>query len=877
VTEWTEEERQERWHRLQEAFHRLVDAPASHQIEAMEDLSCSDPSMAADLRAMLLADEGGDVLLDRGIGLAAADLLSAEFQLPELQFGPYRLERVIGAGGSGVVYLGFRADLQSFAAIKVLRDAWLSPTRRARFQLEQRTLASLSHPHIVRLFEADHLPDGTPWFALEYVDGLPITAWCTSQAPTLTARLEQFVQVCEAVGYAHGRGVIHRDLKPSNILVDDAHRVKLLDFGIAGRLRTTGERTDTGTRALTPAYASPEQLRGEAADVRQDVYALGVLLFELLAGERPYDVQALTPQHAASTLLERGASSVLGHGEARRLFDRAGLSGMERKDLDAIVCTALHPDASRRYATVDALLRDLRAFAARAPVEARRDTWSERLRRTVRRRRRELAVVLLVVSVPLAVATLYTRALASARDRATTEAARTARLTAFLTRILSGDDEASGPSDTLRVVSVVEEAAREVRMLTGDDVSRADLLVLLGRVALQLGRTALADSLLEAGEAAQRRLSSVIDRRGIEAGVLRAQLVMQRGAPDSAVQLLSAYRREVAAITPPDTEALLLVLDGLGATYQETGALDSAAVVLQQVAAARAAQDTNTLEYARALTALSNVHFYRSAFDTSRALAIRSLRISERLLGTQHPSLAEDLVNVGMVALRIGVPDEGEAPLRRALAIVEGWYGPMHPKTAGVITQLAQVLMENGKTPEALQLLERAVRIQRDRHGVASPRYASALNTLAIAVGRSGDRVRELALTREAYATYARANGADHFFTLVTGGNLGSMLSRQGRHEEAAAVLQDVVNRFARTVPETDQNRAIATLRFGQARWRAGRYREAVALSEAGLAAYRATATAPTGFSRAGSAVLAKSYAALGDSLRAAQFARDSL
>lgn len=872
-----ENERRARWQRLQDAFHRAVDATPPEQRTVIEQLSGTDPGLGADLRAMLEADEAGDVLLDRGIAATATDLLAADLTVPSQSFGAYRLERAIGAGGSGVVYLGRRDDLQSVAAIKVLRDAWLSPQRRARFQREQRTLASLAHPNIVRLFEADHLPDGTPWFALEYVDGQPITAWCAAHAPTLEARLARFTQVCEAVRYAHGRGVIHRDLKPSNILIDATGQVKLLDFGIAGRSRRGGERTETAARAMTPAYASPEQLRGEAADVRQDVYALGVLLFELIAGARPYEVGTLSPRDAASMLDERGGTSLLAQPGAQALMTRSGLSPMQQRDLAALVGTALHPDVERRYSGMDALLRDLAAFAIQEPVAARRDSWSERLRRTVRRHRRELSAAGVVVAVPLLVAALYTTALSRARDAATAEAARTARLTAFLTRILSGNDETTGPSDTLRVVTVVEEAAREVRAFTGDETARADLLVLLGRVALQLGRTALADTLLGEGEAAQYRLSPLPSGRAVEAAVLRAQLVMQRGAADSAVRLLQRQYFTVRTAARPDTASLALILDGLGSAYQETGALDSASTALEAVVALRGAQDSSAVAYAEALTALSNVLFYRSSYDSSRVLAERSLHIMERVLGGRHPSLSENLVNIGMVALRLGTPASGEAPLRRALAVVEGWYGPQHPKTAGVITQLAQVLMENGQTPEALRLLERAVAIQRERYGTSSPRYASAVNALAIAAGRSGDRERELALTREAHATYARANGPDHFFTLVVGGNLGSMLSRQGRHDEAAAVLADVVARFDRTVTPTDQNRAIALLRFGQARWRAGRYRDAIALSEQGLAAYRATTASPTGFSKAGSAVLAKSYAALGDSTRAARFAQDSL
>jgi serine/threonine-protein kinase len=212
---------------------------------------------------------------------------------------------VLGEGGMGVVYLAERADLGSRAAIKILRDAWLSPSRRERFAAEQRTLAQLNHPSIARLYDADTLPDGTPWFVMEYVEGVPLNAYCDTHASTIPERLKLFRDVCEAVQHAHALAIIHRDLKPSNILVTADGAVKLLDFGIAKQLEgLEADLTRTGMRVMTPAYAAPDQVSAGRLGVHTDVYSLGVVLYELLAGRLPFDLTDRTPNEMERIIVE---------------------------------------------------------------------------------------------------------------------------------------------------------------------------------------------------------------------------------------------------------------------------------------------------------------------------------------------------------------------------------------------------------------------------------------------------------------------------------------------------------------------------------------------------------------------------------------------
>lgn len=343
----------------------------------------------------MLYQDGRQWLLDRDV-LEIADRASDRALFSSFEeFSPYRLLRVLGEGGMGVVYLAERRDLQSKVAIKVLRDAWLSPDRRERFTIEQRTLAQLNHPFIARLYDADAFPDGTPFFVMEYVEGVPLTQHCQQRSNALDERLRLIRAACEAVLYAHEQGVIHRDLKPSNILVKDDGTVRLLDFGIAKPIENFGDPnqgTLTGLRLMTPAYASPEQIRGEKVGIQSDVYSLGVILYELLVGRLPVDLSNRTPAEMEKILIEqeRERPSVAARKAARPGESGAGVA-LTRKsdwaDLDVLCMTAMHLDVQRRYRSAGAIIRDIDHYMRREPLEARPDSFGYRAGKFVRRHR----------------------------------------------------------------------------------------------------------------------------------------------------------------------------------------------------------------------------------------------------------------------------------------------------------------------------------------------------------------------------------------------------------------------------------------------------------------------------------------------------------
>jgi eukaryotic-like serine/threonine-protein kinase len=362
-----------RWDLVQSLFHQAADLSTAAQQEFLGSACGDDGTLSDEVRRMLEQDAHPASVLDRDLASAAGTIAGADaVAMAGQRFGPYRLVRVLGEGGAGVVYLGKRSDAGSIAAIKILRDAWLSPARRERFATEQRILARLNHSSIARLYDADTLPDGTPWFAMEYVEGVPLTDDCRSHAASLAERLALFLALCDVVQYAHRQMVVHRDLKPSNILVGSDGGVKLIDFGIAVQLDMV-DPTAAGVRPMTPAYAAPEQMLGRAADVQTDVYALGAVLYELLADRPPFDVANCTPAEAERIIVETEPARVSLVGPSRRDVSRPALS-----DIDTLCVTAMHKDVQRRYVSVEALRRDVAHYLRCEPLEARPDSVRRR-------------------------------------------------------------------------------------------------------------------------------------------------------------------------------------------------------------------------------------------------------------------------------------------------------------------------------------------------------------------------------------------------------------------------------------------------------------------------------------------------------------------
>ncbi|PYX42880.1 MAG: hypothetical protein DMG81_00825, partial [Acidobacteria bacterium] len=714
---------------MQWLFHHAADLPHGEQQTFLQSACGTDSELMADVRAMLAEDVKSSSVLERGLATVASQLLGEATDSPAFpEFGPYRVIRVLGEGGMGVVYLAERNDLHSLVAIKVLRDAWLSPARRERFASEQRMLAQLNHPSIARLYDADALTDGTPWFVMEYVEGIPLTDYCSRNHCSIARCLQLFRAVCEAVQYAHGQALIHRDLKPSNILIKSDGSVRLLDFGIAKQLETLDasvNQTLTGLRLMTPAYAAPEQIRGDRVGIHTDVYSLGAILFELLSGQLPFDLSNLTPAEAATVITEHepGKPSSIGKSKGK-LADAASLGKSAWSDLDVLCLTAMHKDRERRYRSVEALMRDVDHYLEGEPLEARPDSLPYKLGKFVRRNERAVFVTASVFVLVLAMAVFFTIRLAKARNIALAEAARTERIQKFMMNLFEGGDEAAGPSDSLRVVTLVDRGVQEAKTLNNDVKLQSELYENLGTIYQKLGKLDPANSLLASALEERKSAFGTDSPEAAESLVALGLLRDAQGQFEDAERLVRQGLDIDKHRLSPDHPALARTTAALGKVLEDRGAYAPAILVLEEAVRLQSRPGMPTTDLAETLTELANSHFYSGRYEESESLNQKVLAMDRQLYGELHPHVADDLINLGAIQYDEGHYPEAERFDRQALDITQAFFGNNHPATASALTILGRTLVAQGKTQEAAGMLREALGIEEQVYGKVHPKVA---------------------------------------------------------------------------------------------------------------------------------------------------------
>lgn len=815
-----------RWSRVQDLFHQAAGLPEDARRRFLESACTDDAAMMQDVLGMLRADASDSSILAHGVGALADRLLEDPPRLPATAFGPYRVTRLLGQGGMGVVYLAERGDLQSVAAIKVLRDAWLSPLRHERFALEQRTLAQLNHPSIARLYDAGTLEDGTPWFAMEYVEGESLTGYCAHHALTPHARLSLFRDVCEAVQHAHSRLVIHRDLKPSNILVSADGAVKLLDFGIAKRLDGLedggADATRTGLRFMTPAYAAPEQFRGAGLGIQTDVYSLGVILYELVAGRPPFDLTAKSSgeiEEIITTRTPAAPSTVAG----QRGFSRA-----EWADVDVMCLKAMHKDAARRYATVNALIRDVERFLEGQAIEARPDTLGYRLGKFMRRRRATVVSATLAVAFLAGVSGFYASSLTTSRNAALVEAARAQRIQRFMLDLFEGDPQA-GPADTLRVRTLVDRALLQAGSFAMEPAVQAEVFVTLGGIYQQLGNTARADSLLQLALERRRALLGDDHRDVAEVLVAIGELRIAQAQVDDAERMIREGLEMARRHAPPTSPQVIAALSALGRAFQERSALSDAIAVQQEVVALQRQGGAPEVELAASLSALADAEYYAGHYLIADSLNAETLAIYRRHYGDRHPLVSDILVNLGASQHDRGHYTEAEAHYRAAIDITRRFHGEDSHQLAGNLTMLGRTLLYAGRVAEADSLLRRAAVIRERVYGPVHPAVASTVNELAGIALREGRLNEAERLYDRMRSIYERLYEGDHYLTGIAISNLGGVASRRGDLPRAERLMREAVRQFAATQGADHLNTAIARVKLGRVLTRQGRFRAAEA------------------------------------------------
>jgi serine/threonine protein kinase/tetratricopeptide (TPR) repeat protein len=838
-----------RWENVQSLFHQAAELPPEAQAPFLEQACGGDEALLVELVAMLGHDASATSLLDRGVADVAGRIMGqgVPAALADQMFGPYRLTRLLGEGGMGIVWLGVRDDLGRMAAIKILRDAWISPARRERFASEQRILAHLNHPAIARLYDADTLPGGTPWLAMEYVEGVPLTQHCRARGTSAADRLSAFRDVCEAVQHAHQHMVVHRDLKPSNILVTPDGRVKLLDFGISRQLDAIDRAaapTIAAMRLLTPTYAAPEQIRGEATTVQTDVYALGVILYELLAGRTPFDLARLPPEEAERTLLD---------GEPLRpsLVARQGiaavtdLSAAAWSDLDVVCLTAMHKDLAHRYRSVEALIRDIDHYLASEPLEARPDTIGYRARKFLRRNWRPALAAAAALVLAVTLVAFYTVKLAVARNAAIAQAVRTDRIQRFMLRLFDGGEKDAGPADNLRVVTLIDRGVLEAQALDREPVVQAELYQTLGGIYEKLGKFDQADKLLRESLETRRSLqapNAVDVSRGQTALAL---LRSDQARFDDAERLARDALASVRSVARADDPQVAAATAALGQILEQRGAYDQAIATLEDAVRLRSRPGMESSELAATLFELANTHFYAGHYDISESINQRVLVLHRGQFGDAHPLVAEDLINLGAIQYERGRYADAERLYRQALDINRTWYGKDSYRTASNLTMLGRSLYQEKRYDEAHNLLTEALVIQEHVFGKVHPRVASAVNDLGnVAMGRNRLTEAEQDFTRIG-EIYRSVYGDKHYLVGIATSNLAGVHMARNDYATAERMYRDAAVLFSQAQSPGHLNTGIARIKLGRSLLRQGRTAEAERELKAGYDIV-ATQAAPT-------------------------------
>lgn len=890
----------ERWQRIDSLFHEAAERPASER-GAFLDAACGDdPDLRREVEELLARDdaEAQEDAVGGVLSGAASTLVEPDdgSEWDGRRVGPWQVEREIGRGGMGRVLLAHRADgaFDRKVAVKVAL-AGLSGARYAeRLESERRILAGLDHPTIARLIDGGTTEDGVPYVVMEHVEGEPIDVDCARRGLGVRERLELFLEVCAAVSHAHRALVVHRDLKPGNILVTPEGNPKLLDFGIATLLAPDdvdgAQATATLMRALTPDYASPEQVRGDPITTATDVYALGVVLYELLTGTRPFALAGHTPAQLEKVITTEDPPRPSTRVERRRqatdeTSQPTGIRGRRlRGDLDNIVLKALRKEPSRRYPDVEALAEDIRRHLDGRPVEARPATWTYRFRRFVGRHR-AATVFGSVALVALAAGVVYhVHRLSTERDRALYQADRASKTSAFLENLFNASMPESGDAKDLTAVDLLDRgAARVDAELADDPLLRAELQRMIGNAYRRLAalepaeallETALATAVAEAGddsvEAARVRLNlgglyyaQDREEEAVEVtmralAVLRdhdehdaqeatsilnlAHLRLRAGAYDEAMELArAAYDQRLALFGEDDARTLgpRFLIARIHARLMEH---DEARSQFEDILARQIALlGENHRDVASTLDDLSSV--MESLGDNHAAIELgeRALAIEREILGDEHPTVAISKFNLSGKHSEAGNHERAEELCRGAL---ESWMRhlpPTHGNIAAGHERLANILVNGGRYDDAVAEAALALETARARYTTDHPSLARLEINIARVLRLSGGLQGAAELARVSLERWRRVVPEDDVELVITRAILGETLLERGLPAEALAEMEPACEVLGMKLEPDDPG--LAGRRFHMARTLSvlGDHERAAALHDEVLAVREST------------------------------------
>ncbi len=683
--------------------------------------------------------------------------------------GKYKLIDLIGHGGMGSVFLAERSDeaYEKKVAVKILRRGMDTPSNIARFKRERNILANLEHPNIARLLDGGLTEEGMPYLVMEYVNGTPLLQYCDKNKLSIEKRLALFEQVCSAVQHAHQNTIIHRDLKPSNILVDTKGEVKVLDFGIAKLMDPDEDgatfQTRTGARMLTLGYAAPEQLESQPITTATDSYVLGILLFELLAGVHPFDmddkklveieeqIREEQPKAPSETFSELSSQKQQQIGETRNISPNALISTI-KGDLDAIVLKALRKEPDHRYSSAEQLLEDINRRKTDLPIIAREDTFRYNASKFIKRHKTRLSAAAGFLLFIIGFTAFYTLQITQERNKAQLEAQKAQEVSKFLTDMFRASNPYYNPQDTVTAATFLKRGEERIDQLENQPEVQAQLLEVMGRAYTEIGRFEKASPLLQKSLRLRKTYQGTTSIAYSQS--LDALVVFQRLRGNFA-EAESLTRESISIIrnNPPKNETLL------------SNGLNELGLILDQ----------------------------RGKYQEADSVYKAVLQIQQRLYEPSHPKLAHTYNNRAGVLRKQGQYEKAEGLYRKALTIWKKKKGDIHPSTAMGYHDLALVLNQQGQLEKADSLYHKGLEIDKQLYKPPNRQIAQSYNNIGIFYGQQGRYQDSKPYLTKAVAMRRKLFSEFHPKLAESLNNLGRLYIELENYEKAHPYLEEAL------------------------------------------------------------------------------------
>jgi serine/threonine protein kinase len=832
----------ELWLKIKEIAGAALERELGERSAFLDQACLQDPELRSEVESLLAArgDAGG---LSHN---PWADTVTDPVGKPQT-IGPYRLIHVLGAGGMGEVWLAEQTEpVQRRVALKLIRAGNLDSTLVRRFQSERQSLAIMDHPAIAKVFDAGATPAGQPYFAMEYVDGLPITDYCDCKKLGIRDRLNLFMQVCDGVQHAHQKAIIHRDLKPSNILVaevDGKPTPRIIDFGLAkAATAVPGETlfTQVGAFLGTPGYTSPEQADPNVPDIdtRTDVYSLGVVLYELLTGFLPFDTSKWKKQRLdevlqelretdpprPSTKVSENQGTSPASAEARGIEPRQ-LATLLSGDLDWITLKALEKERERRYGTPSALAADVERYLQNRPVEARPESAAYRLRKYVRRNRVAVAVAAGATALLIAFAVMQTIEL----RRITRERDRADRITEFMTNMFKVSDPSEARGNIVTAREILDKSSKEIDTgLAKDPETQAQMMQVMASTYMNLGLYSRAHELFERALENRRRVLGPNAASTLES-MNSLGWILDRERNDGEAEKITRQALESERRTRgPEDPLTLEAMDNLAIILENQGHYQEEEKLQRELIEIRSRQlgpeNPRTL---RTMANLANAIHNQGRNKEAEELYRRTLAMQQRVLGPDHPQTLASTHNLANLLQDQGHYTEAEALYRETLDAAERVMGPEHPDVANTMTTLANTLVLEGRTSEAEGLYRSALEILLRTLGAEHPYTTLAEEGLANVLSTQGKYAEAEQMHRRIFEVRVRTLGPEHTDTLLSKYNVADVLVREERFREAEKLLRETLAAQTKVLGPENPDTLASEANLSRVLNNEGRYHEA--------------------------------------------------